>query len=187
MTAQGQPRKRSWLKTYSKVIFFCFGIVAVWICFLNIQPYVRVTEILLGIAGRLAILNLLLSIPIIGSVLSWVGSFTIPVIGFAIWAIIQFFELLPDLIKAEVLNLTPEDMKKAGIYRGITYAIDLLLCVVCFPPINGGINGFFLFISAPSLQDIDWWNLAYIAVTMFAIEALWKAYQWLSVIVSKVK
>lgn len=183
---QGQ-QKRSWLKTLSKGVFFCFFIVGGWVCFLNIQPYVRVTEILLGIAGQLAILKLLLMIPIIGSILSWIGSFFVPVIGFAIWAIIQFFELLPDLIKAEVLSLSAEDLKKAGIYRGITYAIDLLLCVVCFPPIKGGINGFFLFMAAPDLQDVDWWNVLYIAITMFAVECLWKAYQWLTVIASKVK
>lgn len=179
-------KQRDFFKPLSKAVFFCFGIVAIWVCFLNIQPYVRVTEILLGIAGQLAIVRLLLGIPLLGSVIAWIGSIVIPVIGFAIWAIIQYFELLPDLLKQHIGKISPAALKRAGTYRGWTYAIDLLLCIICFPPIRGGMNGFFMFLSSPSFQDLDWWNILYIVVTMFAVEALWKAYQWLQELMKKV-
>lgn len=188
VTAQGQSQghRKDWFKPLSQAVFFCFGIVAVWVCFLNIQPYVRVTEILLGIAGQLAILRLLLAIPILGGIIEWIGSVAIPVIGFAIWAIIQYFELLPDLIKQHINKVTPAALKRAGTYRGWTYAIDLMLCIICFPPIKGGMNGFFMFLASPSFQDLDWWNILYIVVTMFAVEALWKAYQWLQELLRKI-
>lgn len=184
MTAQQPAKRRNWLKIFTFGVFFCFGIVAIWVCFLNIQPYIRAVKILLGIAGSLEI-----KIPIIGDLISWVIGFIINpyLIGVALWGIIQFFELLPELLKEFFSSASMETIKKAARLRGIFYAIDLLICLICFPPIKGGIGGFLLFFSAPSLNDIDWWNLAYIVITLYAVEALWAGYQWLQDILKKAK
>ncbi|MBD2153106.1 hypothetical protein [Leptolyngbya sp. FACHB-16] len=69
--------------------------------------------------------------------------------------------------------------RTANRIRTGVYAADLLLCMFQYPPLDGGADGVWLFLQAGSFSDINWINLLFVLITLFAVEAIYHAYQWI--------
>jgi hypothetical protein len=64
-----------------------------------------VVEILAGQSLDWSIVNFVMGLPAIGWLLSLISGITATLIGIALWAIIQFFELLPTLLTRDIETL----------------------------------------------------------------------------------
>ncbi|MBD2168618.1 hypothetical protein H6G04_30015 [Calothrix membranacea FACHB-236] len=60
-----------------------------------------------------------------------------------------------------------------------TYVIDLFVCLSIYPPIDGGGLKFLFILLTGQFQLIDWANVCFLVVTLFAVEVLLKLlFQW---------
>lgn len=74
-------------------------------------------------------------------------------------------------------NATPAKWYSVAVLVScVAYLVDFVFCGLYYPPLQGGWQSMGLFLAAPTLNDIDWKNLALLIVTLFAVEvAFWLA------------
>ena len=98
-------QNRTLLEALIAVTVFSLLIATGLFVFLNVQPYIKVVEILAGQSLDWSIVNFVMGLPAIGWLLSLISGITATLIGIALWAIIQFFELLPTLLTRDIETL----------------------------------------------------------------------------------
>lgn len=214
-TQQGQQGKKSkkdiFVALIPKIKLALLATLA-FFAFLNIQPYIRIVELMLESVTEWGLITFLAGLPLIGWVMNFLSGIGTSLLGVILWGIVQFFELLPALLKRNrpqikllieglerSAKLTPTDADDKMVQRlkqlyntmpnrminramwvaGAVYVVDFLLCIWTFPPLKGGIDRLSLFLMAPSWQDIDVKNALSCVVTLFAVEAIYHAYNWL--------
>lgn len=191
----------SWVAPLLKFAMIAAGVMVVYI---NIQPYIEIVKIVFAALTDNSLLSFIMTWPVIGNILRWLGDIGAPLVAIPLWAILQMFELLPlflkrnqdalsDLIAAMerftpvVIKDTDSDLlaklkhdfntrpvrllRNATIAAGVIYVIDLALCCFVYPPLKPGVS-LPLFLSAPSLGDVDVKNVLLILVTAFGVELL---------------
>ena len=63
---------------------------------------------------------------------------------------------------------------KAYVAAAIAYLIDFAFCILYYPPIQGGMQNIGIFLRAPSMDQIDFRNLALSIITLISVEvAVW--------------
>ncbi|MBD2091846.1 hypothetical protein H6F67_18545 [Microcoleus sp. FACHB-1515] len=98
-------RKSALLVFILNLVFACMIIAAGLFIFLNIQPYIRAVEMLANQALNYSLINFVMSLPLIGWLLGLIASIATTLIGVALWAIFQFFELLPWILTRDADTL----------------------------------------------------------------------------------
>lgn len=63
--------------------------------------------------------------------------------------------------------------------KWICYGVDFFICLLACPPIRGGWARLHLVLAAPTFWDVDWVNVAKIAITLFAVEVGFFVYLWI--------
>jgi hypothetical protein len=76
-------------------------------------------------------------------------------------------------LKERFNNIPLEWIEKLQQTRSIAYVVDGILCFGFYPPIVGGYDRLGVFLVAPSLQDVDLYNVTAALATMFGIEILY--------------
>jgi hypothetical protein len=84
-------------------------------------------------------------------------------------------------------NIPIEWVAKATTYAAFAYAIDGLMNLACYPPIQGGLDAVSLWLLAPSLADVDWGNLITVVITLIAVEVIVRLWFWLSQVFGHMK
>lgn len=195
----GQKRKDSTLLFFNVAKWLLFAIV-VCLCFLNIRPYVRFSEILWGNIIASNVDSYWMSQPSI----AFANSFVILIIGILIWAILQLLQTLPILVAhsrkvlssllekaAEASNVSIEDsdndsmrwlkeklnnLETLPVYqlrrmRLIAYGVDLGICVIVFNP---------------TLLPPDFWAIGMVVVTIWTVEFIVEAFFMLRDLTDKI-
>jgi hypothetical protein len=80
-------------------------------------------------------------------------------------------------LKRRFNNLPLEWIEGMQQARAIAYIIDGILCFSFYPPIVGGYDRLSVFLVAPSIQDLDIYNIVAAIATMFGLEVLYKVYK----------
>lgn len=170
------------------------------IAWLNVKPYIFAVDFLVYGDGQIGFIQFLQAIPFIGwivGIIRQIGSF---VLGVLLWGVIQICEVLPTMMGSSPLvqdmiegitGFKPMPEQSGGLAGRLTqvynsrplrwiqrmriiavgaYLIDLLIVLVAYPPVDGGVDGLMLWIAAPSLATLDLLNLLLLVVTLFAFE-----------------
>lgn len=211
-TSKGKKKRPVKLLTVlAYAVFGCMSLSLLYFIWLNVQPYILAVKLMTSNALDYSLINWVLGLPLIGWLLSALSSIGAQLVGLALWAIIQFFELLPSLLtrdldtlkgivrgfdRMKAMPIHDSDhpfvvtlkerhnempvrwIKNAVLIAGCVYAIDLGLCLFTYPPIKGGMERVGLFFAAPSMSDIDIPNLMTIVVTLFAVEVIWRSWNY---------
>ena len=82
-------------------------------------------------------------------------------------------------LKQRFNNLPLEWIEGMQQARAIAYIIDGALCFGFYPPIVGGYDRLGVFLVAPSIKDLDVYNIIAAIATMFGLEVLYKVYKLL--------
>jgi hypothetical protein len=61
---------------------------------------------------------------------------------------------------------------KARNFALFVYAIDFCICLLVYPPSDGGFSDFFFLLMTGQFMAFDWVNIALLMVTLYAIEAI---------------
>lgn len=83
-------------------------------------------------------------------------------------------------LKDRFNSLPAQWVESMQVSRAFAYVIDGLLCFGFYPPLIGGYERLGVFLTAPSMSDIDFRNLVAALVTMFAIEVLYEIWKILN-------
>jgi hypothetical protein len=71
-------------------------------------------------------------------------------------------------------------LESAQQARSVSYIVDAVLCFGFYPPIVGGYERLGVVLSAPTIADIDWRNVAASIAAMFGVEVLYKIWKLLT-------
>lgn len=61
---------------------------------------------------------------------------------------------------------------KARNFSLFVYAIDFMICLLVYPPADGGFSNFFFLLMTGQFMALNWVNIALLVVTLYAIEAI---------------
>jgi hypothetical protein len=61
---------------------------------------------------------------------------------------------------------------KARNFSLFVYAIDFCICLLVYPPADGGFSNFFFLIMTGQFMMLNWTNIVLLVVTLYAIEAI---------------
>ncbi len=82
-------------------------------------------------------------------------------------------------LKYRFNNLPLEWIEGMQQARAIAYIFDAILCFTFYPPIVGGYDRLGVFLVAPTLKDLDVYNIIAAIATMFGLEVLYEVYKLL--------
>lgn len=80
-------------------------------------------------------------------------------------------------LKYRFNNLPLEWIESMQQAKAIAYLIDGILCFGYYPPIVGGYDRLDVFLVAPSIRDLNAYNIVAAIATMFGLEVLYKVYK----------
>jgi hypothetical protein len=80
-------------------------------------------------------------------------------------------------LKYRFNNLPLEWIEGMQQARAIAYIVDGILCFTFYPPIVGGYDRLGVFLVAPSIKDLDVYNIVASIATMFGLEVLYEVYK----------
>jgi hypothetical protein len=83
-------------------------------------------------------------------------------------------------LKDQFNSIPVQWIESMQVAKAIAYLIDGFLCFGFYPPLIGGYDRLGVFLTAPSLNDIDFRNLLAALITMFAVEVLYKIWKMLN-------
>lgn len=76
-------------------------------------------------------------------------------------------------------NIPTAWVESIYVAKWICYGVDFFICLLACPPIRGGWARLHLVLAAPTFGDVDWVNVAKIAITLFAVEVGFFVYLWI--------
>lgn len=163
--AQTQVEKPSFqVKNLTVTARFLFFTGVGFLTLLNVQPWLELSRQISKQITTIPFLDSLTSIPFLGGWIEWIVANIVSILGFVLWGIIQYIELLP--MFAEGTGV----WKQLSNYRWMAYAVEFAVCFLRFPPYEGGMAA--ILEDSPNWDAnlIDYWNLILFVVTMFGFE-----------------
>lgn len=213
---QGQaakPKKklRDHLRDFAPLIKFLLLVVAGGFALLNLQPYIRLVSMMfMEFTPDAEFLQWVMGIPIIGPIVEFIGNLGAMTLAIPLWISIQFFELLPAILKRnqeQIALLIRGIENKKFISKAATdhpyvqklkdkhnnFPIELLRfatiiaslvyaadALLCFWMYPPIKGDLGLAFMAPSPEDLSMGNLFAALATLFAVEICYHAYTYLT-------
>jgi hypothetical protein len=148
------------------------GIVILVVCLLNIQPWLEVSAQIVQEIRRMPFAGAM-NLPLIGWLITAFVVVLADVLGVGIWAIVQQAQIRALLHTLKVRPIkNSEVLKKAMLWRGVSYALEVGVSLLRFPPYEGGVSQFWEDAPDWNPDRLDWWMLVVFLVSIGAVELL---------------
>lgn len=186
-----------WIPRLFKIVF-TMGIG--FMLLINCQPWLVVAEQISSNIAIVPFLDSFIKIPFLGGWLEWLAVNMARILGILLWLIVQIIEVMPMLVRdprivsmwiehwdgkefalrgdgssvdqlKRIFNQFPSEWRiSISRYRAAAYAIEFLVCFLCYPPYEGGVEALILDTPNWDAALIDWKNLVFFLLAMFGFE-----------------
>lgn len=201
------------IRRFSKFIFLA-GLGAMML--LNCQPWLELAAQIAGQIKIIPFIDSLVAIPFLGGWILWLAVNGARILGLLLWISVQIIEIIPmiakdpnilamwveawdgkqfkirgdgssaDQLKQIFNNFPVEWFASLAQYRAAAYAIEFLVCLLRYPPYEGGVDAIVADFPYLDKSLILWWDLALFLLTMFGFEVclrlilrLWQGIRYL--------
>ncbi|MBE9178634.1 hypothetical protein IQ268_08685 [Oculatella sp. LEGE 06141] len=218
-SSSGKWQGRRWLSALKdtwifSLLYWTAALIALFFCWLNIFPYSRAVEYLVGLTGV---------VPTSG-VVAWLAGIPLSIIfwllGAILWLFIQICETAPVFVERnrilmqgiindaesgrkysvrpwedpllqslkKVYNRLPlQTVATARNAACFAYILDFCVVSTIYPPIEGGFDRAWLVLMTGQWNQINWGNVAAIGFCLYCVEFLVKVMFGLSNLITHLK
>jgi len=155
---------------FRTVAFISIGTVAV----LNMQPWISFASDIVRAIETVPLLDVLLQLPFIGGLLSFISPFFYQLLGVAVWALVQAAQCGRGLVEmmairdpwvvAQLAKWSQPEFKAAA------YCAEVGLTLYRYPPYQGGFERLMQDMPQPDMAMIDWKAAAMAIAVIFSVE-----------------